>query len=44
MGHNTKTHRHRQQYGDYQKEGDGGVIKGKADQINGDRRSLNIGW
>ena len=38
------THRHRQQYGDYQGErGMGEVEKGKG-RINGDGRRLDIGW
>ena len=32
----TETHRHRQQYGGYQREG-GGVVKGKGGQIYCDR-------
>ena len=38
-----KTHRHRQQSGGYQREGDGGVVKGKGGQIYGDRK-FDFGW
>ena len=31
----TKTHRHRQQYGGYQKEVGWGLVKGKESQIYG---------
>ena len=33
----TKTHRHRQQHGGYQREGDWRVVKGKGGEIYGDR-------
>ena len=38
----TKTHRHRQQYDNYQRKGE--VVKGKGDQIYGDGRKFNFEW
>ena len=37
----TKTHRHRKQYGVYQREGE---LWGKGDQIYGDERRFDFGW
>ena len=44
VGYKTETHRHRQQYSGYQREGRLGVIKGKGGQIYGDRRLFDFGW
>ena len=41
MGYKTETHRHRQQYGGYQREG--GIVKGKEGQIYGEKRSSALG-
>ena len=38
MGYKTETHRHRKQYGGYQRESVGGIVKGKGGQIYGDKR------
>ena len=40
----TKTHRHRQQFSDYQKERTGGSRKGREGQIYGGRRRFDFGW
>ena len=39
----TKTHRHREQYGDYQRERGGDVEEGRGG-INGAQRRLDFGW
>ena len=36
--------RHRQQYGGYQREGMGRVVKGKGSQIYADGRRSDFGW
>ena len=41
MGYKTETHRHRQQYGGYQREG--GTVKGKEGQIYGEKRLFALG-
>ena len=44
MGCKTESHRHRQQCAGYQKGEVEGVLKGKGDQIRGDRRLFDFGW
>ena len=38
----TKTHRHGQQHGGDQREGNGGIVKGKGVQIYCDGRNYDI--
>ena len=45
VGYKTDIHRLRQQYGSYQSEGEHGVtVKGKGDQIDGDKKWFDFGW
>ena len=43
MGYKTETHRHRQEYGGYQRKEVGEVVKCKGGQIYGDGRGLTLG-
>ena len=44
QGKQTKAHRHRQQYGGYQRERELGVLKGRGGQVYGDGRRFDFGW
>ena len=39
-----KTHRHRQPFGGYHRDGRRGVAKHKGDEIYTDRRRVHFGW
>ena len=43
MEYETEIHRHRQQYGGYQREGGEDIVKGKGGQTYGDRRWFGFG-
>ena len=40
----TKSHRHRKQYGGYQREGGRGIVKGEGGQVHGEGRRFDFGW
>ena len=40
----TKTHKHRKQYGGSQAEGFGGMVKSKWGQIHCDKGRFDFGW
>ena len=42
-GIKKKTYRHRQKYGDFQRDGDGGEGRRSYEGINGDRRRFDLG-